>query len=162
MPLLLFRYQLLVSVLNRGNYLSIVDDRGIDAREEIRDDAVEEGADPRWSSWVRSCPSWPAAAPGQRTSNTSAIFFFLVMSIISVYNIYLFLFWKDIYKVHRTYSWNSLHILHFSREVSFIKSKKLLSIIHVCKLSVKRNLSLLQSDIHWNPLHQNDSYLDTN
>ena len=29
------------------------------------------------------------------------------------------------------------------------------------KLSVKRNLSLLQSDIHWNPLHQNDSYLDT-
>ena len=30
-----------------------------------------------------------------------------------------------------------------------------------CKLSVKRNLSLLQSDIHWNPLHQNDSYLDT-
>ena len=28
-------------------------------------------------------------------------------------------------------------------------------------LSVKRNLSLLQSDIHWNPLHQNDSYLDT-
>ena len=31
------------------------------------------------------------------------------------------------------------------------------------KLSVKRNLSLLQSDIHWNLLHQiqNDSYLDT-
>ena len=29
------------------------------------------------------------------------------------------------------------------------------------KLSVKRNLSLFQSDIHWNPLHQNDSYLDT-
>ena len=29
------------------------------------------------------------------------------------------------------------------------------------KLSVKRNLSLLQSDIHWNPKHQNDSYLDT-
>ena len=28
-------------------------------------------------------------------------------------------------------------------------------------LSVKRNLSLLQSEIHWNPLHQNDSYLDT-
>ena len=28
-------------------------------------------------------------------------------------------------------------------------------------LSVKRNLSLLQSDIHWIPLHQNDSYLDT-
>ena len=28
-------------------------------------------------------------------------------------------------------------------------------------LSVKRNLSLLQSDIHRNPLHQNDSYLDT-
>ena len=27
------------------------------------------------------------------------------------------------------------------------------------KLSVKRNLSLLQSDIQWNPLHQNDSYL---
>ena len=29
------------------------------------------------------------------------------------------------------------------------------------KVSVKRNLSFLQSDIHWNPLHQNDSYLDT-
>ena len=29
------------------------------------------------------------------------------------------------------------------------------------KLSVKRNLLLLQSDIHWNPLHQNYSYLDT-
>ena len=30
------------------------------------------------------------------------------------------------------------------------------------KLSVKRNLSHLQSDIHWNPqLHQNYSYLDT-
>ena len=28
-------------------------------------------------------------------------------------------------------------------------------------LSVNRNLSLLQSDIHWNPLHQNFSYLDT-
>ena len=28
-------------------------------------------------------------------------------------------------------------------------------------LSAKRNLSLLQSDIHWNQLHQNDSYLDT-
>ena len=28
-------------------------------------------------------------------------------------------------------------------------------------LSIKRNLSLLQSDIHRNPLHQNDSYLDT-
>ena len=28
-------------------------------------------------------------------------------------------------------------------------------------LSIKRNLSLLQTDIHWNPLHQNDSYLDT-
>ena len=28
-------------------------------------------------------------------------------------------------------------------------------------LSVKRNLSLLQSDIHWNPVHQNDSYWDT-
>ena len=26
-------------------------------------------------------------------------------------------------------------------------------------LSVKRNLSLLQSDIHWNPLHQNDSWI---
>ena len=36
------------------------------------------------------------------------------------------------------------------------------SAICSCKLSVKRNLSLLQSDIHWNPLHQNDSYLDTN
>ena len=30
-----------------------------------------------------------------------------------------------------------------------------------CKLSVKRNLSLVQSYIHWNSLHQNDSYLDT-
>ena len=30
-----------------------------------------------------------------------------------------------------------------------------------CKLSIKRNLSLLHSDIYWNPLHQNDSYLDT-
>ena len=28
-------------------------------------------------------------------------------------------------------------------------------------LSVKRHLSLLQSDIHWNPLRQNESYLDT-
>ena len=29
------------------------------------------------------------------------------------------------------------------------------------KLSIKRNLSLLQSDSHWNPLHQTDSYLET-
>ena len=25
----------------------------------------------------------------------------------------------------------------------------------------QKNFSLLQSDIHWNPLRQNDSYLDT-
>ena len=35
------------------------------------------------------------------------------------------------------------------------------TVLDVYKLSVKINLSLLQSDIHWNPLHQNDSYLDT-
>ena len=41
----------------------------------------------------------------------------------------------------------------------FFDSSQNQSYIH--KLSVKRNLSLLQSNIHWNPLHQNESYLDT-
>ena len=34
-------------------------------------------------------------------------------------------------------------------------------LVYITTLSVKRNLSLLQSVTHWNPMHQSDSYLDT-
>ena len=41
----------------------------------------------------------------------------------------------------------------------FSKVKGLCNIVYT--LSIKRNLSLLQSVTHWNPKHQHESYLDT-
>ena len=86
----------------------------------------------------------------------------LFLPIFKIYRVFSSLWrrWAIIVCLHPL----SLNFFTFSSSlkcmVRFNKSCQELP-LYSCKLSVKRNLSLLHSDIHWNPLHQNDSDLDT-